>query len=103
MQYTNEKPLDPLTLIVALDENGRASGTLYEDSGDGYEFQQGDYLLSTYAAERTGNTVNVSLAGEEGERSRPDRSMHVRLILENGDELTAHGRDGQIITIELPE
>jgi len=102
MQHTMEKPLDPLTLIVALDESGSAHGTLYEDSGDGYEFESGDYLLSTYHAERKGDTVTISLAGVEGQRARPDRSLHVRLILESGEEITAQGRDGKTVTITLP-
>ena len=29
---------DPLTVIVALDENGRASGTYYADDGESYEY-----------------------------------------------------------------
>mgnify|MGYP005726362857 FL=1 len=102
MQHTMEKPLDPLTLIVALDENGLANGTLYEDSGDGYDFEAGDYLLSTYFAERKGDTVEVLLIDEEGERARPDRSLHVRLILENGEEITAQGRDGETVTLTHP-
>ena len=102
MQHTMEKPLDPLTLIVALDENGLANGTLYEDSGDGYDFEAGDYLLSTYYAERKDNTVEVMLIDEEGERARPGRTLNVRLILENGEEVTASGRDGEVITLTLP-
>ena len=102
MQYTTEKPLDPLTLIVALDKHGMAKGTLYEDSGDGYEFERGDYLLSTYTAMRKGDTVEVSLTGAKGEQARPDRSLHVRLIMENGEEVTAHGRDGETIKVKLP-
>jgi alpha-glucosidase (family GH31 glycosyl hydrolase) len=39
MNYV-EKPLDPLALLIALDENRQAQGTLYEDAGDGYEYLQ---------------------------------------------------------------
>lgn len=102
MQHVNEKALNPLTLVVALDEHGSAEGTLYEDSGDGYEFKEGDYLLSTYSAERRGDTVVVTLSSSEGERERPDRQINVRLILEDGTEVQGQGTDGEEITIELP-
>lgn len=101
IQFVGEKPLDPLTLIVALDENGRASGTLYEDSGDGYEYMDGDYLLTTYEAERNGNTVELRVSGVEGNRARPDREVTVRLLLNDGQEISATGRDGETVTIRL--
>ena len=43
-------PLDPLTLLVCLDERGAAEGQLYEDAGDGFGYRDGDYLLTTYRA-----------------------------------------------------
>lgn len=101
MQYADEKPLSPLTLIVSLDQNGKARGTLYEDSGDGYQYQNGDYLLSTYTAERQGNRVEIRLAGAKGDRPRPIRDVHVRVLLGDGKEVTAKGRDGTTISIDL--
>ena len=101
MQHAYEKPLDPLTLIVALDEDGTATGTLYEDDGDGYDYQEGDYLLSTYAASREGDTVVVSLVSSEGSRARPDRDLHVRVVLPDGTEITGQGTDGQPVSLDL--
>ncbi|GAB5495180.1 MAG: glycoside hydrolase family 31 protein [Phycisphaerales bacterium] len=101
MQHTSEKPLNPLTLVVSLNENGRAWGSLYEDSGDGYNYQNGDYLLSTYTAERIGDRVEIRMTGAKGDRKRPIRDMHVRLLLGDGQEAFGSGRDGSAITIEL--
>ena len=101
IQYVGEKPLDPLRLIIALNEIGEATGTLYEDAGDGFGYREGDFLLTTYEAERVGDTVTVRVAGTEGDRVRPDRGMTVRLILNDGQEITATGRDGEPLTIEL--
>lgn len=101
MQHTSEKPLNPLTLVVSLDENGRAWGSLYEDSDDGYTYQNGDFLLSTYTAERIGDRVEIRMTGVKGDRKRPIRDMHVRLLLGDGLEIFGSGRDGSAITIEL--
>ncbi len=101
IQHVDEKPLNPLTLIVALDETGRATGTLYEDSGDGYEYREGDFLLTTYEAVRDGGAVEVRVASEQGDRPRPERAVQVRLLLNDGQEVTAQGRDGEPLTIEL--
>ncbi len=100
IQFAGEKPLDPLTLLVCLDEDGRARGTLYEDAGDGWDHLRGDHLTSTYAAVRDGDLVTVRLAGAEGDRVRPDRTLVVRLITEGGERV-ASGRDGEPITIDL--
>ena len=60
MQYVGEKPLDEVTLLVALDDKGQATGTLYEDAGDGYGYQTGEYALTTFTAKRDGDKVTVS-------------------------------------------
>ncbi|PGG96710.1 hypothetical protein AJ79_09480 [Helicocarpus griseus UAMH5409] len=35
---------DPFTLVVALDRNGQADGTLYVDDGETYDYQNGAYI-----------------------------------------------------------
>ena len=98
MQFVDEKPLDPLTLLVHLDENGKAVGTLYEDAGDGFGYREGDFLLTTYAAERKGNEVVVTVAKTEGTRARPARSLVVQIA---GTQLSASGTDGQPVRVPL--
>lgn len=39
---------DPVTLIVALDEHGKAEGELYMDDGHSYAFLQSDYVHRTF-------------------------------------------------------
>lgn len=41
MQHSDEKPVDPLGLIVVPDAHGRAEGVLYEDEGDGLGHLEG--------------------------------------------------------------
>jgi alpha 1,3-glucosidase len=35
---------DPYTLVVVLDKNGQAEGTLYVDDGETFDYQRGGYL-----------------------------------------------------------
>ncbi len=76
----NEK----LTLIVALDKNGKASGKLYEDDGEGFSFRNGDYCLSGFSAELKGGRVYVTVSGMEGDKKYNSRLVSVAVIDENG-------------------
>lgn len=100
IQSTAEESLDPLTLLVSLDGQGRASGRLYEDAGDGFAYREGDYLLTTYEAVQQGGEVTVTMASSEGRRARPARRIVVRLVTESG-LIEATGRDGQPVTLTL--
>jgi alpha-glucosidase len=102
LQHTAERPLDPLTLLIALDTSGNASGTLYEDAGDGHEHTSGAFRLTRYAAERKARHVSVSVASTEGDRPRCDRAIRVEL-LHAGGIAVATGRDGDVLTFDLPE
>lgn len=55
IQNTTENSLDPLTLLVCLDEQGKASGNMYWDAGDGWSYKKGDYSLLQFVAERNGD------------------------------------------------
>lgn len=95
-------PSDDLTLLIALDENGKAEGLLFEDDGDGYEYSQGGYLLTTYVAELQSSVVTVQVSKTEGNWRRPKRRLHVRILLGKGAMLDAWGSDGEIIQLAMP-
>jgi alpha-glucosidase len=101
MQHTADKPLDPLTLLVNLDEHGQATGTLYEDAGDGWGYRDGEFLLTTYHASLEGNSVTVSITQADGQLRRPARKVIVR-VLSGAKEATADGADGGRISVPLP-
>jgi hypothetical protein len=61
-QHTGEKPLDPLTLVVSLDQDGSADGWLYEDEGDGFANKYGRYKITTFAAKRINRTIVLNAA-----------------------------------------
>lgn len=101
VQSTNEESLEPLTLLISLDKTGDATGKLYEDSGDGYGYQEGDYLLTEYNATLNNNKVTVTVQSQSGERARPNRSIKV-IVVGNGCTLgEAEGVDGKSITVPL--
>ena len=47
MQYTSEKPVELLTLNIYY-KSGREVSELYEDRGEGLEYQMGNYALKTF-------------------------------------------------------
>ncbi|KAG7578419.1 Glycoside hydrolase family 31 N-terminal domain [Arabidopsis thaliana x Arabidopsis arenosa] len=93
---------DDLTLLVSLDENGKAKGLLFEDDGDGYGYTNGRFLVTHYIAERHSSTVTVKVSKTEGDWQRPNRRIHVQLLLGGGAMLDAWGMDGEIIDIKVP-
>ncbi len=102
MEFSSEKPLDPLTLVVSLDTRGQATGTLYEDAGDGFGYQKGEYLLTTYQAKQEGDKITVSILKTEGQMARPARNVSVTVL--RGDDqpaLTGMGPDGQPVVVQV--
>lgn len=101
MQHTGQRPLDPLTLVVSLDAEGKASGVLYEDAGEGFGYREGDYLLTRYVAMREGKHLRLWIEGAEGERERPLRVAEVVVLLEDGGKARATGVGGDVIRVLL--
>ncbi|KAL0407971.1 UNVERIFIED_CONTAM: Alpha-glucosidase 2 [Sesamum radiatum] len=102
-QHVGEaNPTDDLSLLVALNENGKAEGVLFEDDGDGYEYSKGGYLLTTYVAEKQSSVVTVKVLKTEGSWKRPNRWLHVQLLLGKGAKIDAWGVDGEILQIPMP-
>ncbi|CAI9771641.1 unnamed protein product [Fraxinus pennsylvanica] len=93
---------DDITLLVALDENGKAEGFLYEDDGDGYEYLEGKYLLTTYVAELQSSVVTLKVLKSEGSWNRPKRRLNVKLLICIGAVLDAWGTDGEVVQIKFP-
>ncbi|XP_071704756.1 uncharacterized protein [Rutidosis leptorrhynchoides] len=102
-QHVGEaNPNDDLSLLVTLDANGKAEGVVFEDDGDGYGYINGDYLLTTYVAELKSSTVTVSVFKTEGVWVRPNRRLHVCLLLGEGAKVDAFGTDGEDLHMVMP-
>ena len=84
IQNTNEYTLDSLTLVVSLDKQGLAKGRLYEDAGEGYQYEKGEYLLSYFTAKQKGSLVNLIIKRESGNWELKSRKYKVLVRTDKG-------------------
>jgi alpha-glucosidase len=87
VQFTGERALDTLELSVCLDERGEAEGLLYEDAGDGWGFERGEYRVTRLTARRVGGALEVMAEAVEGQWPHAPRPIRA-WIAEEGDPLT---------------
>ena len=88
MQYTDQFPIDPLTLDVYPD--GSSARQYYDDDGISFAYQKGVYFLEKISVEETAGGVNVAISAPEGSFRPPKRSLVVRVHLQN---ISPHGVD----------
>lgn len=81
IQNTEENSLDPLTLYICLDSEGKANGELYWDAGDGWSFKDGDYFLMNFSAQRKNNSVKINMLTMEGKRVASKDIKAVKAVL----------------------
>lgn len=60
MQWSDERPLDELTLLAHLTAGGTAEGRLYEDAGDGYGYAHGEFRVTEFRVSPDDYTQAVS-------------------------------------------
>ena len=85
VQSTVEIPqTQQLTLMVVLDNSGKASGRVYEDAGEGYDYKQGQYCVLEFVAVKTGNTTVVKCSGQSGKLASGSRMVSVTVVNEGG-------------------
>uniref|UniRef100_A0A0E0AIW7 Glycoside hydrolase family 31 N-terminal domain-containing protein n=1 Tax=Oryza glumipatula TaxID=40148 RepID=A0A0E0AIW7_9ORYZ len=103
IKHVGEASLDDdLSLIISLDENGKAEGVLFEDAGDGYGFTQGNYLLTYYVAEFHSSVVSVKVLKTEGSWRRPKRNLNISILLGGGAMISSRGIDGEEVHLTMP-
>jgi hypothetical protein len=50
--------------LAILDASGKATGTIYQDEGDGYQYQKGDYLRSTISLSQNQSETLIEVKNE---------------------------------------
>lgn len=102
IQNTNEKSLDPLTLLVCLDEKGEAHGTLYWDEGDNWSFKDGNYSFQHFTAIRTAdNKVQVKITPKKGKYITENNDMAIVKIITDKGIYQASGNLVEGIEVQL--
>ena len=71
MQWSDERPLDELTVLAHLGPDGTATGTLYEDAGDGYGHLAGEYRITRFTVDAEGCEQAVVAGDWAGDDRRP--------------------------------
>jgi alpha-glucosidase len=87
LQWTDERPLDPLVLDVYPGADGQAAGRLYEDDGSSPAHERGECCETRYACRTEGDTRIVS-SEREGRYRPPPRRVRIRWH----DEAATHER-----------
>lgn len=75
IQYTGEKPADPLTLYVFTGANG--GFYLYEDEGVNYRYEEGAFSLIPMRYEESGQTLTIGRREGVFEGMLENREIHV--------------------------
>lgn len=102
IQNTNEKSLDPLTLLVCLDEKGEAHGTLYWDEGDNWSFKDGNYSFQHFTAIRTAdNKVQVKITQKKRKYITENNDMAIVKIITDKGIYQASGNLVEGIEVQL--
>ena len=75
MRHVDEMPQDPLTLAVHPDADGYATGDLYEDAGDGFGFERGEYRVTRFVHRAGVSGAPVEQRAIEGGWPTPARAV----------------------------
>ncbi len=78
VNHTGERPADPITFLLYPSE-GAGESELYEDAGEGFGYEEGEYARRNISCERSGDGVTVGIGAREGDFVPDRRSVLVEL------------------------
>jgi alpha-glucosidase len=81
VQSTADYTADSLTLIVSLDANDRATGSVYSDAGEGYAYQTGSYLMRSFNIKPSGtDSLMLTAVVDSGSLSTTTNRYNVGIV-----------------------
>jgi alpha-glucosidase len=89
---------DSLTLLVNPDAEGNASGRLYEDSGDGFEYRHGQYAQYEIKAQTAGKKISVNLTKTGGKMQEKNRLLRVGIVADGKITYSSWTAGNQVTT-----
>ncbi len=103
LQSTSDYTGDSLSLIVSLDKNDKAFGYVYIVSGEGFQYQEGNYIIKQFSAEPYGtDSIKVSITQNQGLLATDTSHYRVGLATENGIAYTNWTSDTAIYIPKYP-
>ena len=101
MQYTGQKPTDPLTLTCYMTEVGEASYTLYEDDGESMAYQRGAFSQTIIRCQTAKDGATVTIE-EQHDQYHPPREWYEIVVKKSEHLLQRRVRVGQgKVTVHL--
>jgi alpha-glucosidase len=76
VEFSGERPLDTIELVVNPGADGRTAGVLYQDDGDGFAYRDGDWRVTTF----TFVVGEGAAMASEGSWDGPAPSVTVRTV-----------------------
>ena len=102
IQSTAQYSTDSLTILVNPDAQGRASGILYEDDGEGYAYRNGNYTRYALSAASDEGLLTVTLRQTEGRHSHGQRVIRIGQVC-NGEVLYSQWSASGSISMPLAQ
>ena len=108
--HTGERPTDPLTLRIHPAE-GAGESTLYEDAGDGFGYENGEYARRVLSCDTSHDRVTIRLGEREGSFAQERREVILELrgiesaqsVLVDGQEREPGYAESGALTVSLVE
>ncbi|MDX9773425.1 MAG: glycoside hydrolase family 31 protein [Bacteroidales bacterium] len=85
IQSTEEFKTDSLTLLVCLDKENKATGTLYVDKGEGFDYRNGDFEVDRFTATKIRKkSVSVTCEVKGKSQVKEQRYYQIGLVTDSG-------------------
>jgi alpha-glucosidase len=80
VQFSDQDPIDPLTIHLFLRQSGADSAEYYEDDGISFQYRDGAFLKRTITHYQSSQDVRIHLSQSEGTYIPRQRSLILRVV-----------------------